>query len=231
MTIETYKQEKVAASITDSEASHHPMNDKEAFRTRMVSTLEPSYEVDPFSAQREFHTEEDYVDFRSMGWFKAGLIATAEVSRDHHWSDVANVRTLHLAHCPSHRSFCDWALLAVSSPLLVWVSLPTSLRGCRSSSRGGTWESCTLVMLEVSSSAGGVAGFWALVWFSSLWVLRDRTSWSAKKPSPASHPTLSATSGGDSSSPSCPSSSRTTVNGTSSGGCRSSPSQLSSLLR
>ncbi|WWD00941.1 hypothetical protein V866_007879 [Kwoniella sp. B9012] len=36
-----------------------------------------SYDVDPFSAQREENAE-DYVDFRSMGWVQAGLVATAE---------------------------------------------------------------------------------------------------------------------------------------------------------
>ncbi|WRT64466.1 uncharacterized protein IL334_001398 [Kwoniella shivajii] len=36
-----------------------------------------AYEVDPFSAQRADH-EEDCVDFRSMGWVQAGLVATAE---------------------------------------------------------------------------------------------------------------------------------------------------------
>lgn len=71
---------KVAESFTDSEAGSQFPSDKEAFRTRLAaaSNLEPSYEDDPFSAQRAFHTDEDYVDFRSMGWFKAGLIATAE---------------------------------------------------------------------------------------------------------------------------------------------------------
>ncbi|OCF40859.1 hypothetical protein I317_05309 [Kwoniella heveanensis CBS 569] len=36
-----------------------------------------TYEVDPFSAQAEENAE-DYVDFRSMGWVQAGLVATAE---------------------------------------------------------------------------------------------------------------------------------------------------------
>jgi len=37
------------------------------------------YAVDAFSAQRE-HAGEDYLDFRTMGWFQAGLVSTAEVS-------------------------------------------------------------------------------------------------------------------------------------------------------
>lgn len=76
--------EKVRASIdteaqTDADTSIAPTG-KDYARTHFAPALEPSYEVDPFSAQRGFHTEEDYVDFRSMGWIKACLIATAEVS-------------------------------------------------------------------------------------------------------------------------------------------------------
>jgi hypothetical protein len=37
------------------------------------------YGVDAFSAQRE-GAGEDYLDFRTMGWFQAGLVSTAEVS-------------------------------------------------------------------------------------------------------------------------------------------------------
>lgn len=36
------------------------------------------YAVDAFSAQREENGEE-YLDFRTMGWFQAGLVSTAEV--------------------------------------------------------------------------------------------------------------------------------------------------------
>jgi hypothetical protein len=36
------------------------------------------YAVDAFSAQRE-DAGEDYLDFRTMGWFQAGLVSTAEV--------------------------------------------------------------------------------------------------------------------------------------------------------
>lgn len=75
--------EKVRASMdteaqTDNTSIAH--TGKDFTRTQFIPALEPSYEVDPFSAQRGFHTEEDYVDFRSMGWIKACLIATAEVS-------------------------------------------------------------------------------------------------------------------------------------------------------
>ena len=38
-----------------------------------------SYHVDPFAAHRDANGE-DTVDFRSMGWVQAGLVATAEVS-------------------------------------------------------------------------------------------------------------------------------------------------------
>ncbi|WVR04882.1 hypothetical protein IAU60_001894 [Kwoniella sp. DSM 27419] len=41
------------------------------------ANLPADYHVDPFSAQQE-HNAEDYVDFRSMGWLQAGLVATAE---------------------------------------------------------------------------------------------------------------------------------------------------------
>lgn len=37
------------------------------------------YAVDAFSAQRA-EAGEDYLDFRTMGWFQAGLVSTAEVS-------------------------------------------------------------------------------------------------------------------------------------------------------
>jgi hypothetical protein len=37
------------------------------------------YAVDAFSAQRE-DAGEDYLDFRTMGWFQAGLVSTAEVN-------------------------------------------------------------------------------------------------------------------------------------------------------
>ena len=37
------------------------------------------YGVDAFSAQQE-GAGEDYLDFRTMGWFQAGLVSTAEVS-------------------------------------------------------------------------------------------------------------------------------------------------------
>lgn len=37
------------------------------------------YAVDAFSAQRD-ENGEDYLDFRTMGWFQAGLVSTAEVS-------------------------------------------------------------------------------------------------------------------------------------------------------
>lgn len=39
------------------------------------------YAVDAFSAQKE-EAGEDYLDFRTMGWFQAGLVSTAEVSLD-----------------------------------------------------------------------------------------------------------------------------------------------------
>jgi hypothetical protein len=39
-----------------------------------------NYAVDAFSAQRD-DAGEDYLDFRTMGWFQAGLVSTAEVMR------------------------------------------------------------------------------------------------------------------------------------------------------
>lgn len=76
--------EKARSSIdteaqTDTAATSITGHGKDYVRSTFEPVLEPSYEVDPFSAQREFHTAEDYVDFRSMGWIKACLIATAEV--------------------------------------------------------------------------------------------------------------------------------------------------------
>ncbi len=75
--------EKVRSSIdteaqTDTTSVVH--TGKDWTRTTFTPALEPSYEVDPFSAQRDIHGDDDYVDFRSMGWIKAFLIATAEVS-------------------------------------------------------------------------------------------------------------------------------------------------------
>ncbi|KAL1406657.1 hypothetical protein Q8F55_008363 [Vanrija albida] len=40
--------------------------------------FESNFEVDPFHQQRDAKDNGDYVDFRTMGWFRAGLIATAE---------------------------------------------------------------------------------------------------------------------------------------------------------
>lgn len=75
--------EKVASVVdteaqTDNNSAIH--TGKDWTRTSFAPALEPSYEVDPFSAQRDLHGDDDYVDFRSMGWIKAFLIATAEVS-------------------------------------------------------------------------------------------------------------------------------------------------------
>lgn len=50
------------------EAGFHPM----------TTVAEEGFEQDAFTAHRA--ADDDYVDFRSMGWLKAGLIATAEVS-------------------------------------------------------------------------------------------------------------------------------------------------------
>jgi len=49
----------------------------EAFVPMGALREEEVFEHDAFTVARD---EEDYVDFRSMGWFKAGLVATAEVS-------------------------------------------------------------------------------------------------------------------------------------------------------
>ena len=40
------------------------------------------YAVDAFSSQKE-EAGEDYLDFRTMGWFQAGLVSTAEVSHNY----------------------------------------------------------------------------------------------------------------------------------------------------
>ncbi|BEJ17783.1 hypothetical protein CspHIS471_0700510 [Cutaneotrichosporon sp. HIS471] len=73
--------EKARSSI-DTEAQTDStsvmQSGKDWTKTAFTPALETSYEVDPFSAQRDLHGDDDYVDFRSMGWIKAFLIATAE---------------------------------------------------------------------------------------------------------------------------------------------------------
>lgn len=53
--------------------------------TGLDPIFESNFEVDPFHQQRDAKDDGDYVDFRTMGWFRAGLIATAEVSAT--WSE------------------------------------------------------------------------------------------------------------------------------------------------
>lgn len=47
--------------------------------TQEVQEQLNSYEVDPFAVQDLVKHGEDYVEFRDMGWLKAGLVSTAEV--------------------------------------------------------------------------------------------------------------------------------------------------------
>ncbi|ODN85248.1 hypothetical protein L198_07571 [Cryptococcus wingfieldii CBS 7118] len=48
-----------------------------AIKANVADVLANAYEYDPFSAQTEQNAG-DFVDFRSMGWVQAGLVATAE---------------------------------------------------------------------------------------------------------------------------------------------------------
>jgi hypothetical protein len=66
------QNEKAASPITNSVP-----DDVEVAPTSEKHTHK--YGVDAFSAQRE-DAGEDYLDFRTMGWFQAGLVSTAEVS-------------------------------------------------------------------------------------------------------------------------------------------------------
>lgn len=66
------QNEKSASPITNSVP-----DDVEVAPTSEKHTHK--YGVDAFSAQRE-DAGEDYLDFRTMGWFQAGLVSTAEVS-------------------------------------------------------------------------------------------------------------------------------------------------------
>lgn len=78
-------------SMSDTDCSHatgsqYPHEEvgshfsKEVGTTRLEVVLEDTFEEDAFSRQKGLKTDGDYLDFRTMGWFKAGLIATAEVS-------------------------------------------------------------------------------------------------------------------------------------------------------
>jgi hypothetical protein len=67
-----------AASISSYGTGIAPKANGDGEFTPMDAVAEESFDHDAFTAQHA--DEEDYVDFRSMGWLKAGLIATAEVS-------------------------------------------------------------------------------------------------------------------------------------------------------
>jgi len=70
------------------------------------------YAVDAFSAQRE-GAGEDYLDFRTMGWFQAGLVSTAEVRYlDLECSQLTS-RTSLLVYYHFLPSTCDSVLLVV----------------------------------------------------------------------------------------------------------------------
>lgn len=88
--VESVPMEK-KISVSDTECSHpassqYPHEEvgshfsKEVGNTRLEVVLEDTFEEDAFSRQKDLKTDGDYLDFRTMGWFKAGLIATAEVS-------------------------------------------------------------------------------------------------------------------------------------------------------
>lgn len=76
-TIET-KGMQAAAEKTNTSANAVP-DDIEVGPFEKPTYAANKYAVDAFSAQRD-EAGEDYLDFRTMGWFQAGLVSTAEVS-------------------------------------------------------------------------------------------------------------------------------------------------------
>ena len=70
------------------------------------------YAVDAFSAQRE-GAGEDYLDFRTMGWFQAGLVSTAEVRHSDLECSQLTSRTSLLVYYHFLPSTCDSVLLVV----------------------------------------------------------------------------------------------------------------------
>jgi hypothetical protein len=70
------------------------------------------YAVDAFSAQRE-GAGEDYLDFRTMGWFQAGLVSTAEVRHSDPCCLQLISRTSLSVYYRSLPSTCDSVLLVV----------------------------------------------------------------------------------------------------------------------
>jgi hypothetical protein len=70
-------QHNVEISRPHSRASGDSLEVVEKARDRDLRP-QKDFRVDPFSQHREGN--DDFVEFRTMGWFAAGLVSTAEVS-------------------------------------------------------------------------------------------------------------------------------------------------------
>lgn len=80
-TVETKRAQLAGEKANTSESS--VPDDIEVGPFEKPNYTANKYAVDAFSAQKD-EAGEDYLDFRTMGWFQAGLVSTAEVShRDH----------------------------------------------------------------------------------------------------------------------------------------------------
>lgn len=63
------------------------------------------YDLDPFAVQ-EAQKSDDYLEFRSLSWFKAGLLACAEVRT---CIDNTDISSWQLACFRTLPFLCDWA--------------------------------------------------------------------------------------------------------------------------
>lgn len=99
--LEKYRMSIDARSADDHDicAHGHKGYARQSLRRSISMAGHNEYSVDPFSAQKGLHSEEDYVDFRSMGWIKAFLVATAEVGDCGHRGATRRARSHSAAGC------------------------------------------------------------------------------------------------------------------------------------
>jgi len=75
------RQEQIVSAYNDKKApSTIDQEEQGSVILKPEGVKAHSYDVDPFAAN-EAADNGDYLEFRTMGWFSAGVVGTAEVSR------------------------------------------------------------------------------------------------------------------------------------------------------